>query len=324
MAALSGKKSNLLFPLSPYRRFSAEEWGRLREDTRLSLTEEEIIKLRGRGETISEEEVEQIYLPLSRLLSMYVEASQGLFGVTSNFLGTEENEEKVPYIIGVAGSVAVGKSTTSRILRELLARWESHPKVQLITTDGFLLPNAKLAERGLMERKGFPESFDLKALKAFLTAVKSGEANVEAPVYSHIVYDVTDEKTLIEQPDILIVEGLNVLQPAMLQEEGRGIPFVSDFFDFSIYLDAQQENIREWYIQRFLELRKTAFCMPGAYFARYKDLDDDAAQATALDIWTRINQANLEANIVPTRGRADLILHKSMSHRIDEVLLRKI
>lgn len=318
MSRLSLNEKNLL---SPYRRFTAEEWGRFRADTPLSLSEAEIFRLRGHGETVAEEEVEQIYLPLSRLLNMYVAATQNLFAVTSNFLG---REKKVPYIIGVAGSVAVGKSTTSRILRELLARWKNHPQVQLITTDGFLMPNETLEKRGLMERKGFPESFDQTALKQFLTAVKSGEMNVEAPVYSHIIYDVTDEKIMIEQPDILIVEGLNVLQPAMLKEEGREIPFVSDFFDFSIYLDAEKNNIREWYIQRFLDLRKPSFSMPGAYFARYKDLNDDEARAVALDIWERINQVNLENNILPTRGRADLILTKNAGHRIDEVLLRKI
>lgn len=311
-------------PLSPYRRFSAEEWGALRDDTPLPLSDEEIIALRGRGETISRAEAEQIYLPLARLLSLYVEATQGLFAATGNFLGRKAGEKKVPFIIGVGGSVAVGKSTVSRILCALLSRRDNHPKVQLVTTDGFLLTNKMLEERGLMERKGWPESFDLTALKKFLTAVKSGEANLRVPLYSHIKYDVTNETAVIDRPDILIVEGLNVLRPARMQKEGREIPFVSDFFDFSIYLDADTAHIREWYIARFLELRQTAFAAPDAYFSRYKDLDDEAARKTAHDIWTRINQSNLENNILPTRGRADLILRKNKTHRIDEVLLRKI
>jgi len=314
-------------PHSPYLRFSADEWGCLRKEATLSLTEEDIIALRGYGETVSLREVEQIYLPLSRLLSLYVEAMQALFRVTNNFLADDDGAaaKKLPYIIGVAGSVAVGKSTTSRLLRALLARWPNHPKVQLITTDGFLYPNKILEARGLMERKGFPESFDLRALRQFLTAVKSGVQNVEAPVYSHVLYDVVaDEKTIIAQPDILIVEGLNVLQPARLQKGGVEIPFVSDFFDFSIYIDAENEIVQEWYIERFLELRRTAFRKPNAYFARYADLDDKAARKVALDIWTRINYANLEQNILPTRGRANLILHKNANHHISEVLLRKI
>ena len=307
---------------SPYRCFTAQEWGALQRDEQLKLTEKEIISLRGRGETVSLKEVEQIYLPLSRLLSLYVESTQGLFAASNKFLG---RERKVPYIIGVAGSVAVGKSTTSRILREMLARWESHPKVQLITTDGFLYPNAELEKRGLMERKGFPESFDLAALRQFLTAVKSGAKDLTAPVYSHIAYDVLgDDEILVESPDILIVEGLNVLQPARLQEADAEIPFISDFFDFSIYIDAETPVIESWYIDRFLELRRTAFNRPGAYFARYADLDDTSAIQTAKDIWTQINQLNLEQNILPTRWRADLILHKNAQHQIDEVLLRKI
>ncbi len=319
---------------SPYRRYTAQEWGDLQRDETLCLTEEEIINLRGRGETVSLKEVEQIYLPLSRLLSFYVLATKGLFAATNEFLG---REQKVPYIIGVAGSVAVGKSTTSRILREMLARWQNHPKVQLVTTDGFLYPNAELENRGLMERKGFPESFDRTALRAFLTDVKSGKPSVEAPVYSHIVYDVVpDEKIYIDLPDILIVEGLNVLQLARIVENSaenspknnpenhNEIPFISDFFDFSIYIDAQADAIRDWYVARFLELRNTAFIKPGAYFSRYANLDDEAATRTALGIWKNINQRNLEQNIMPTRGRADLILHKNRAHQIDEVRLRKI
>lgn len=309
-------------PESPYRRFTAEEWGGLQRDETLSLTEEEIINLRGRGETVSLKEVELIYLPLSRLLSLYVEATQDLHTATNGFLG---REKKVPYIIGVAGSVAVGKSTTSRILREMLARWKSHPKVQLVTTDGFLYPNAELEKRGLMERKGFPESFDLAALREFLTDVKSGKPSLSAPIYSHIIYDVVPQQSVsVNLPDILIVEGLNVLQPARLEETDNEIPFVSDFFDFSIYIDAGADDIRDWYVARFLELRRTAFNKPGAYFSRYANLDDDAARQTALGIWENINERNLIQNIIPTRGRADLVLHKNAAHQIDEVRLRKI
>ena len=308
--------------VSPYRQFSADEWGRLRKDAELTLTEAELEKLRGLGETVSLAEVEEIYLPLSRLLSLYVEAAQGLYGVTNAFLGSAK---KVPFIIGIAGSVAVGKSTTSRILREMLARWPSHPKVDLITTDGFLMPNAELEARELMQRKGFPESFDLRRLRRFLADVKSGMDEVAAPVYSHIAYDIVpDEQITVSQPDILIVEGLNVLQPALLAKEGNEIPFVSDYFDFSIYIDAADEIIRQWYVERFMSLRKTAFRQPGAYFQRYAELDDGEAEATAIDIWTRINLKNLQENVLPTRGRADLILHKRPDHRIDRVMLRKI
>lgn len=312
----------LIDEISPYRSFSADEWGRLRKGAELTLTESELENLRGLGETVSLAEVEEIYLPLSRLLSFYVEATQTLHGATNAFLG---RETKVPFIIGVAGSVAVGKSTTSRILREMLARWPSHPKVDLVTTDGFLFPNAVLEARGLMQRKGFPESFDLRRLRRFLSDVKSGSSEAHAPIYSHIAYDILpDEKVVIERPDILIVEGLNVLQPASLAQEGMEIPFVSDYFDFSIYIDADKHVVQRWYVERFMSLRKTAFRQPGAYFQRYADLDDAAAEETAIDIWTRINLKNLQENVLPTRARADLILHKGADHAIDKVQLRKI
>ncbi|MEC7732359.1 MAG: type I pantothenate kinase [Pseudomonadota bacterium] len=315
-----GKKVRSL--TSPYREFSAREWSQLREGTELTLNENDLVKLRGLGETISLDEVEEIYLPLSRLLNLYVEATQGLHGASNAFLG---QEVKVPYIIGVAGSVAVGKSTTSRILREMLARWPSHPKVDLVTTDGFLFPNAVLEGRGLMQRKGFPESFDLKNLLNFLTAVKSGATRAEAPVYSHIAYDILlDEKVCVSQPDILIVEGLNVLQPATGGSVHEETTVVSDFFDFSIYIDADAEVIEEWYVTRFLSLKKTAFREPGAYFHRYAELTQAEAVDTARDIWRRINLANLKQNIQPTCGRADLVLHKAPDHAIDRVLLRKI
>ena len=309
-------------PPSPYRHFSATAWGKLRDDTPLPLTEEEVVGLRGRGETVSIAEVEQIYLPLSRLLNLYAEGVQTLHGATNAFLG---NTQKVPYIIGVAGSVAVGKSTTSRILKELLARWPSHPKVELVTTDGFLHPNKTLEERGLADRKGFPESFDLAGLRKFLTNVKSGEKCLQAPTYSHIIYDVVLGQYLeVDQPDILIVEGLNVLQPARPDDASEGIPFVSDFFDFSIFIDAEPAVIEEWYVERFLGLRQTAFSQPDAYFSRYADLDDVDADLVAREIWKLINLRNLEENILPTRWRADLVLHKSADHTIDQVSLRKI
>lgn len=309
-------------PPSPYRHFSATAWGKLRDDTPLPLTEEEVVGLRGRGETVSIGEVEQIYLPLSRLLNLYAEGVQTLHGATNAFLG---NTQKVPYIIGVAGSVAVGKSTTSRILKELLARWPSHPKVELVTTDGFLHPNKTLEERGLADRKGFPESFDLAGLRKFLTNVKSGEKGLQAPIYSHIIYDVVPDQYLeVDQPDILIVEGLNVLQPARPDDASEGIPFVSDFFDFSIFIDAEPAVIEEWYVERFLGLRQTAFSQPDAYFSRYADLDDVDADRVAREIWKLINLRNLEENILPTRWRADLVLHKTADHMIDQVSLRKI
>ena len=317
---MTDKKSAI--ETSPYREFTAETWGALREGAELTLTETELVALRGIGETVSLAEVEKIYLPLSRLLSFYVEAAQQLYGATNAFLG---RETKVPFVIGVAGSVAVGKSTSSRILRELLARWPSHPSVDLVTTDGFLYPNEELEKRALMQRKGFPESFDLRHLRRFLAQVKSGKDKVEAPVYSHIFYDIVPrEKITVHRPDILIVEGLNVLQPARLAKEGTEIPFVSDYFDFSIYIDADAEIIREWYVQRFLSLQKTAFREPGAYFQRYADLSEEEARRIAIDIWTRINHANLVENILPTRARADLILHKDASHAITQVRLRKI
>ena len=306
---------------SPYRTFTAREWERLRQDAALTLSAAELDSLRGLGETVDLDEVQQIYLPVSRLLSLYVEAKQGLFGATNAFLGSEE---KVPFIIGVAGSEAVGKSTTSRILRHMLARWPTHPKVDLITTDGFLYPNAVLTEQKLMERKGFPESFDIDRLRRFLSDVKSGHAEVEAPIYSHIAYDIIDETVRVTRPDILIVEGLNVLQPARLSVDGDVIPFVSDYFDFSIYIDAEAEVIEQWYIERFLSLKDTAFLQPGAFFRRYADLSREEAVSTARGIWHSINLKNLIENIQPTRGRADLILHKTENHLIDQVLLRKI
>jgi type I pantothenate kinase len=312
---------NLQF--SPYRVFSREEWARLRADTPMTLQESELEQLSGIIEELSVEEVEQVYLPMSRLLNLYVAAAQQLHSVSSKFLS--RTDRKVPFIIGVGGSVAVGKSTTARVLNALLARWPDHPRVDQITTDGFLLPNAELEQRQIMDRKGFPESFDLARLLNFLADVKSGVARVEAPVYSHFHYDILpDQRTLIESPDILIVEGLNVLQPARMPRGGEAIPFVSDFFDFSIYLDADAEVIQDWYVARFMRLRATAFRDPAAYFHQYANLDTEAARARALEIWRTINLKNLEENILPTRQRARLILRKRADHRVESVALRKL
>jgi type I pantothenate kinase len=308
---------------SPYRHFTREEWAELRADTELTLTVDDLRKLQSTHDPISLDEVEAIYLPLSRLLALYVAATQGLFKATQRFLGASDG--KVPYIIGVAGSVAVGKSTTARVLKALLTRWPNTPKVELITTDGFLHPNARLIREGLMDRKGFPESYDGPALIRFLADVKAGTRDVKAPVYSHLVYDVVPGETIVvDRPDILIVEGLNVLSPNRLSREGREIPVVSDFFDFSVFLDASDELLEKWYIERFMRLRETSFRDPRSYFRKYADLDDEEAEATARSIWRRINLVNLHENILPTRPRASLRLTKGASHRIEEVALRKL
>lgn len=308
---------------SPYREFTREEWARLRADTPMTLTQPELARLSGVIERVSIADVEEIYLPLSRLLNLYVAASQELHAASTQFL--HQRDRKAPFILGIAGSVAVGKSTTARVLRELLARWPDHPRVDLITTDGFLLPNAVLESRGLMNRKGFPESFDTKRLLSFLGDVKSGRDRVSAPQYSHFHYDVIpDAETTVERPDILIVEGLNVLQPARLPRDGKAIPYVSDFFDFSIYIDADEKTIEQWYISRFLRLRETAFRDPEAYFHRYADLSDADARQRALEIWRSINLVNLKNNILPTRPRARLILQKSDTHAVSHVQLRKL
>ncbi len=309
---------------SPYREFSREEWARLRADTPMTLVERDLEQLSGLMQELSMDEVEQIYLPMSRLLNLYVAAAQELHTVTSRFLG-RSRDGKVPFILGVAGSVAVGKSTTARVLRALLARWPDHPRVDLVTTDGFLLPNRELEAMGIMNRKGFPESFDTTRLLNFLADVKSGREHVEAPVYSHFHYDILPgQMAVVERPDILIVEGLNVLQPARLPRDGKAIPFVSDFIDFSIYIDADPAVIEEWYVARFMKLRTTAFRDPGAYFHRYSNLSVDAAQGRGMEIWRTINLKNLEENILPTRQRASLILRKGSDHRIERVSLRKI
>src|SRR5438105_4908226 len=309
--------------LSPYRIFSRAEWAERREDTPMTLASDEVSRVRSLNDRLDMKEVEEIYLPLSRLLSLYVAATQRLFRAQQNFLGTEDT--KMPYIIGVAGSVAVGKSTTARVLQALLARWTNVPQVELITTDGFLLPNAVLAREGLMEKKGFPESYDLPALLRFLADVKAGRRPVRAPIYSHLVYDVMPNQWVeVDRPDILIVEGLNVLQTGQLPKDGKAIPYVSDFFDFSVYIDAEEEVLQRWYVDRFLTLRETAFRDPKSYFHRYSKLDDKQAIETATSIWERINLINLRENILPTRQRAHLILKKEDSHLVQQVALRKL
>ncbi|SFZ85035.1 pantothenate kinase [Devosia enhydra] len=309
--------------VSPYVRFSKAEWSRLRADEPMTLDAGDIERLRGLGDPISRQEAEEVYLPLSRLISLYHEAMQGLHRASQAFLGT--NGGKVPYIIGVAGSVAVGKSTTARILQAMLSRWPASPKVDLVTTDGFLFPNAVLEARGLMARKGFPESYDRGRFLGFLSDIKSGRPKVTVPVYSHLAYDVVaGQSILIDRPDILIVEGLNILQPGEAPKSGNPVLFASDFLDFSIYLDAEERDLRRWFLERFFRLRETAFQDPRSFFHRYARMEEDEARAFALSAWEGINKPNLVDNILPTRSRADLILKKGPDHAIAEVALRKL
>jgi len=307
----------------PYRIFSREQWAALRNDTPMTLEPGEFSQLRSLHDRLDIKEVEEIYLPLSRLLSIYVDAAQRLYYAQRQFLGIRDR--KVPYIIGIAGSVAGGKSTTARVLQALLARWSPRPKVDLVTTDGFLYPNAVLERLGLIQKKGFPASYDQPLLLSFLSDIKSGRRSVRAPVYSHLSWDVVPNQWQeVDQPDILIVEGLNVLQTRPLPQHGKAVPVVSDFFDFSVYIDADEAVLREWYVQRWLTLRDTAFHNPKSYFHRYAVLSDEEAIATAIAIWERTNLANLEENILPTRPRATLILKKGADHVIETVLLRRL
>ena len=301
-----------------YIPFTREEWADLRAATPLTIREKDLAALRGINENIDLDEVAAVYLPLTRLLNLYVSATQNLHKVSATFLGTMS--PKVPYVIGVAGSVAVGKSTFARILQALLARWPEHPKVDLITTDGFLFPNEVLEERGMMNRKGFPESYDTKQLLQFLRQLKAGHPEVTAPVYSHVVYNIVpDQHVSVRQPDILILEGLNVLQVGVDSNE-----FVSDYFDFSIYVDADESNIQEWYIQRFHALRQTVFQDPQSFFRHFADLDDAEATEVARGIWSQINGLNLRENIEPTKTRASLVINKGPDHRVTDVALRKL
>jgi len=305
--------------LSPFVEIERADWADLGNNTELPLTESEISQIRGLGDFLDLKEVTDVYLPLSRLLNLYVAETQNLHRVSSDFLG--ERSKRVPFIIGVAGSVAVGKSTVSRLLKELLSRWEGTPRVELITTDGFLFPNAELERRGLMARKGFPESYDRLALLKFVADVKSGAAEVSAPVYSHLSYDIVPgEQTVVHAPDVLIVEGLNVLQ-----SPGSGQDLaLSDFFDFKIYVDASTENVTQWFLNRFRKLRNSAFTNPASYFHRYAEMEEGKALARAEEIWATINLPNLVENIAPTRSRATLVLKKGANHAVESVLLRKL
>ena len=305
-----------------YLHFDRDEWAALRAATPLTLRENDLEALRGINERIDLDEVAAVYLPLTRLLNLYVAATQNLHKASAAFLGTLA--PKVPYVIGVAGSVAVGKSTFARLLQALLARWPDHPKVELITTDGFLYPNRVLEERGIMNRKGFPESYDTRRLLQFLRELKSGAAEVSAPVYSHVVYDIVDgAEATVHQPDILILEGLNVLQVGNTAEVANP-EFVSDYFDFSIYIDADESDIEEFYVQRFLTLRETVFQDPNSFFQHYAHLTRDEAVETARFIWREINGRNLRENIAPTKGRAGLLLRKGRDHRVTDVALRRL
>jgi len=308
---------------NPYRIFSRQHWARLRHDTPMTLEAHEIAKLRSMHDRLDLKEVEEIYLPLSRMLSIYVDATQRLYFSQRRFLGIEDR--KMPYIIGVAGSVAVGKSTTARVLQALLARWSPRPKVDLVTTDGFLFPNAVLERQGILQKKGFPESYDKPTLLSFLSDIKAGRRPVRAPVYSHLTYDIIPNQWIeVDRPDILIIEGVNVLQTGPLPRDGKAVAVVSDFFDFSVYMDAEEPVLRNWYVRRFLALRDTAFHDPRSYFNRYALLSDEEATATALAIWERTNLANLEDNILPTRPRATLILKKGADHVVEQVALRRL
>ncbi|MGB4136227.1 MAG: type I pantothenate kinase [Microbacterium sp.] len=306
-------------PLSPYREIGRAEWARLAAGIAQPLTETEVVELRGIGDRLDQGEVREVYLPLSRLLSLYAESTKQLGVATSEFL--REDDSTTPFVVGVAGSVAVGKSTIARLLRELMSRWPGTPRVELVTTDGFLYPNAELERRGLMDRKGFPESYDRRALLSFLTEVKSGAPEVRAPFYSHMRYDIVPDATVVvRRPDVVIVEGLNVLQPPPAPNDVA----VSDLFDFSVYVDADADHIERWYIDRFLALRQGAFANPSSYFNVFAQLTDEEAVTTALGYWRDINMPNLIENVLPTRHRATLVLRKGADHAVESVQLRKL
>jgi type I pantothenate kinase len=306
---------------SPYQSFTREEWSTLRADTPMTLSTPDLVQLQSLNDPVSIKEVEEIYLPLSRLLAFHVESLIRLFRARNTFLGVKD--VKMPFIIGVAGSVSSGKSTTSRLLQALLSRWASSPRVALVTTDGFLKPNSVLESEGIMSKKGFPESYEVSRLLEFLTDIKAGKA-AKAPIYSHLTYDRTEGTIFVDRPDIIILEGLNVLQTGRAPKGGVAIPFVSDFFDFSVYIDAEEDDLERWYVERFYRLRETAFRDPKSYFKRYADFTDEQANNTALHLWRTINLVNLHENILPTRQRADLILKKDKLHTIENVRLRRL
>ena len=309
---------------SPYVELDRAAWAELGEHFHQPLSADEITRLRGLGDQLDLEEVQQVYLPLSRLLSLRVKAARRLHRKQEEFLHRPQ-PPRTPFVIGLAGSVAVGKSTTARVLQQMLGHWDEHPHVALVTTDGFLYPNAELERRGILQRKGFPESYDRRALLRFVAEVKAGADEVSAPVYSHLTYDIVPgERAVVHRPDVLIVEGLNVLQPPRVQPDGRTGLAVSDFFDFSVYVDARVEDIRRWYVDRFFRLRETAFTDPHSYFHRYAALSDDEARGTAERIWATINEPNLTENVRPTRGRASLVMSKGEDHSVRRVRLRKL